>query len=209
MSANIALPQELSSSLGSEAQDFAVKAERALPVKKCVSLIVLGLGWLVFMSMFWVTLLGPVLMGQEETRLVNGVQTVIGPGNLAPLLFPGTVISVLTLAGLVFLLWGIVSLFREGGYFVGTPTRLVRFQKGNLRSMAWENFSGDIDVRGTDQKGDISLRMSSGKMQSSRYGRDRYVADMVYMAGIPNVFEVEKMLRKRIGEKSSSSEKIQ
>lgn len=209
MLGNATLPEELSKTLGSEVQDFAVKAERALPVKKCVSLIVLGLGWLVFISMFWVTLLGPVLMGQNATRSINGVPTEVGPDNLAPLLFPAVVIGVLTLAGLMFLLWGVVSLFREGGYFVGTPTRLVRFQKGNLRSMAWENFSGDLDVRGTDQKGDISLRMSSGKMQSSRYGRDRYVADMIYLAGIPNVFEVEKMLRKRISEKSSSVEKVQ
>ncbi len=207
MSANIALPQELSSSLGSEAQDFAIKAERALPVRKCVSLIVLGLVWTVFMSMFWVTLLGPVLMGQEATFKVNGVQTAVGPGNLAPLLFPGLVIGVLTLAGLVFLLWGVASLFREGGYFVGTASRLVFFKKGNIRSMDWGNFSGDIEVRGADQKGDISLRMSSGKMESSRYGRDRYVADMIYMAGIPNVFEIEKIIRKRISEKSSLAQK--
>ncbi len=209
MLGNATLPQELSSALGSEVQDFVVKAERALPVRKCLSLIVLGLGWVAFMSMFWMTLLGPAFMGQEATFKVNGVPTAVGPGNLAPLLFPGLVIGVLTLAGLLFLVWGVVSLFREGGYFVGTPTRLVRFQKGNLRSMAWENFSGDIDVRGTDQKGDISLRMSSGKMQSSRYGRDRYVADMIYLAGIPNVFEIEKMLRKRITEKSSSAQKAQ
>lgn len=207
MPANIALPQELSSSLGNEAQDFAVKAERALPVRKCVSLIVLGLLWTVFMSMFWVTLLGPVLMGQEATFKVNGVQTAVGPGNLAPLLFPGIVIGVLTLAGLVFLLWGVVSLFREGGYFVGTASRLVFFKNGNIRSMDWGNFSGDIDIHGNDQKGDISLRMSSGKMESSRYGRDRYVADMIYMAGIPNVFEIEKIIRKRISEKSSLAQK--
>ncbi len=207
MLGNATLPEELSKSLGSEAQDFAVKAERALPVRKCVSLIVLGLLWTVFMSMFWVTLLGPVLMGQEATFKVNGVQTAVGPGNLAPLLFPGLVIGVLTLAGLVFLLWGVVSLFREGGYFVGTASRLVFFKKGNIRSMDWGNFSGDIEVRGTDQKGDISLRMSSGKMESSRYGRDRYVADMIYMAGIPNIFEIEKIVRKRISEKSSLAQK--
>lgn len=208
MSVSVSLPQELSSSLGSEAQDFAVKAERALPIRKCLSLIILGLVWTAFMSMFVVTLLGPLLMGQEATFKVNGVPTTVGPENLAPMLFPGIVVAVLSLVGLLVLGWGIVSLFREGGYFVGTSSRLLFYKKGVLRSMEWQNFSGDIEVRGTDQKGDISLRMSSGKMQSSRYGRDRYVADMIYMAGIPNVFEVEKMLRKRIGEKSSSVQKV-
>jgi hypothetical protein len=202
MAESITLPQELSSALGAETQDFAVKAERALPVKKCASLIILGLIWTAFMSMFVVTLLGPLLMGQEATFKVNGVPTTVSPGNLAPMLFPGIVISVLTLVGLAVLAWGVVSLFREGGYYVGTVNRLLFYKKGNLRSMDWKNFSGDIDIRGNNQKGDISLRMSEGKMQSSRYGRDRYVADMVYLAGIPNVFEIEKMLRQRIKEHS-------
>ncbi len=200
---SITLPNELNVALGSETQDFAVKADRALPVKKCVSLIIVGFVWLGFMSIFWVSLLGPAIMGREANFEINGVPTTVGPGNWAPLFFPGVVIGLLTLVGLLFFIWGIASLFRAGGFFVGTPTRLVFYKNGNLRSMDWQNFSGDIEVRGTDKKGDISMRMSSGKMQGSRYGRDRYVADMMYIAGIPNVFEIEKVLRKRIRENSS------
>ena len=91
-------------------------------------------------------------------------------------------------------------LFKHGGYFVGTPTRLVHFQNGSIRSIDWEQFSGEIEVSGDSQKGDISLQMRTGKMVSQKNGPDRYVPDFVYISAIPNAFEIEQICRKRIKE---------
>jgi hypothetical protein len=35
---------------------------------------------------------------------------------------------------------------KKGGYFVGTQVRLIHYQKGIIRSIDWEQFSGDIEV---------------------------------------------------------------
>jgi hypothetical protein len=95
---------------------------------------------------------------------------------------------------------GIYLMFKKGGYFVGTPTRFISFQKGKYRSVDWEQFSGDIQVTGDDQKGHITLGMRTGKMVSSKNGPDRYVPDELYISGIPDVFEIEQICRKRIKE---------
>jgi hypothetical protein len=96
--------------------------------------------------------------------------------------------------------WGIYSIFKKGGYFVGTPTRLVHFQNGNIRSKDWEQFSGDIEVNGNAKKGNILLQMRTGRMVSRKNGPDRYVPDVIYISEIPNVYEIEQICRKRIKE---------
>jgi len=91
-------------------------------------------------------------------------------------------------------------LFKKGGYFVGTPTRLVHFRNGTIRSIDWEQFSGDIEVNGNEQKGNISLGLRTGKMVSQKNGPDRYVPDTIYISGIQEVYKVEKLCRMRIKE---------
>ena len=78
--------------------------------------------------------------------------------------------------------------------------RLIHYHKGNIRSIDWEQFSGDIELSGNNQKGNISLQMRTGRMVSRKNGPDRYVPDVIYISKIPNVFEIEKICRKRIKE---------
>jgi len=96
--------------------------------------------------------------------------------------------------------YGIYSLFKKGGYFVGTPLRMISYQNGTVRSIDWEQFSGDIEVNGNEVSGNISLQMRTGKMVSSKNNRNRYVPDTIYISGIPNVYQVEQICRKRIKE---------
>jgi hypothetical protein len=64
---------------------------------------------------------------------------------------------------------------KKGGYFVGTPLRLIHYENGNVRSIDWEQFSGNITVKVDEINGDLSLQMRTGKMVSSRNNRRRYV----------------------------------
>ncbi len=196
----ITLPPELSSSVSSENKDFAVKAGRAQPLKKSFSLILFGTVWTAFTSIFVFAFLGPLFLGKEVHFESNGVPTVASPDNLGPIVMPAIIIGVFVLVGIGMLSWGIYSIFKKGGYFVGTPTRLIHFQSGNIRSIDWEQFSGDIEVSGNAPKGNISLQMRTGKMVSKKNGPDRYVPDVIYISEIPNVFEVEQICRKRIKE---------
>jgi hypothetical protein len=186
--------------LASERKDFAVKAGRSQPRKKSLSLIIFGALWTGFTSIFVVVFLGPLIAGKEVHFESNGVPTVASPENLGPILVPALIIGVFVLIGIGMMAGGFFSMFRKGGYFVGTSTRLIHYYKGRIRSIDWEQFSGDIELRGNDVKGNISLQMRTGRMVSRKNGADRYVPDMIYMTGIPGVFEVERMCRRRIKE---------
>lgn len=194
------LPQQLSYSIGSESKDFAVMAGRAQPLKSSLSIIFLGTVWTAFTSFFVVLFLGPLFLGKEVHFKVNGVPTVASLHNLDPIIMPAIFISVFVLIGIGMLLLGIYSLFQNGGYFVGTPARLIHFNKGNIRSIDWEQFSGDIEVNGDTIKGSISLQLRTGRMVSRKNGPDMFVPDVIYIAEIPDVFEVEQICRKRIKE---------
>ena len=197
---NAPLPRELNSSLGSERKDFAVKAGRAQPRKKSLAIILFGTFWTAFTSIFVVVFLGPLFVGKEVHFEANGVPTVAGPDNLEPILVPALIIGLFVLIGLVMLFSGFYSMFKKGGYFVGTQNRLIHYYKGNIRSIDWEQFSGDIQVNGNIQKGNISLQMRTGRMVSRKNGPDRYVADVIDMSQIPNAFEIERICRRRIKE---------
>jgi hypothetical protein len=165
-----------------------------------MALIIFSLVWLAFTSIFVIAFLGPLFRGKEVEFTSNGVPVVAGPGNLGEITMPAIIIGIFVLVGLLMLFFGLYSIFKKGGYFVGTPTRLINFNKNSYRSIDWEQFSGDIQVNGKETKGTITLGMRTGKMVSSKSGPDRYVPDVVYLSGIPNVSEIEQICRKRIKE---------
>jgi hypothetical protein len=194
------LPPNLRTVMGSDRPDFAVKAQRVQPLKMSLGVLFFGIVWLLFSSVFVFIFIGPLFMGQEVHFTANDVPTVAGPGNLGPIVAPALILSIFVLVGIGMISWGIFLLTKKGGYFIGTPTRLISFQSGAIRSIDWEQFSGDIEISGDDLKGDITLQMRSGKMVSQKNGPDRYVPDTVYISGIPDVFTVERICRERIKE---------
>ncbi len=197
---NIRLPEELTTVLSGETRDFTVKAGREKPLAKSFSLIVFGVIWTAFTSVFVFAFLGPLFFGNEVHFSTNGKPTVASPDNLEPIIFPAVFIGVFVLIGIAILSSGIYSMFKKGGYFVGTPTRLVNYRKGKIRSIDWEQFSGDIRVSGNDQKGNITLGMRTGKMVSRKNRSSQYVPDMIYISEVRNVFNIEKLCRQRIKE---------
>ncbi len=197
---NIKLPPELLSIVSPEKIDFATKAGRDKPKKKSILIILFGVVWTLFTSIFVFIFFVPIIQGKEVHFESNGVPTVASPDNLEPLLLPAIIVGLFLLIGIGMLSWGIFSMMKKGGYFVGTPTRLIFYQNGIIRSIDWEEFSGDIEISGDNTKGNISLLMRIGKMVSSKNGSDRYVPDVIYITEIPNVYEIEQICRKRIKE---------
>ncbi len=197
---NTRLPGNLMTVIGSESKDFVVKAGRAQPRRNSYALIIFGAFWIAFTSIFVVAFLGPLFFGNEVHFEANGVPTVASPDNLGPIMFPALIIGLFVIIGIAMLAGGIRSLFRKGGYFVGTPSRLIHSYKGKIRSIDWEQFSGDLELSGDKLKGNLSLQMRTGRMVSSKNGPDRYVPDVIYISKIPYVFEVEKVCRRRIKE---------
>jgi len=196
----VELPQNLASVIGNENLEFAVKAKRTKPLKSSLGIILFGTIWTAFTSIFVFAFLGPLFVGEEVYFTSNGTPTVASPDNLGPITFPAIIIGLFVLIGISMLGFGIYSFFKKGGYFVGTPLRLITYQNGNIRSIDWEQFSGDIEVNGNEFNGNLALQMRTGRMVSSKNSGSRYVPDTIFLTGIPNVYEIEQICRKRIKE---------
>jgi hypothetical protein len=194
---NVELPEELNISLGSESRDFAVRGRRAKPAGSSLSQIIFGLCWLGFV-LFFISFFFDSFSTGGFSQVISEINKA-NEGNsqnsgVFLLVFFGIFISV----GLFILFSGIFSLLKRGGYFVGTPTRLVRFRKGKLMSADWEQFNGNIEVRGNNKRGSITLEMRTGYMSGGK--SRRYVPDIVFISGIHDVYEIEQICRKRIKE---------
>lgn len=193
------IPTQLQIVLGTEPPDFVIKAGRALPLSESLIYIVFGIIWTTIAG---IIMYGPLPMSSLTKDLqfrVNGVPVDMESSGAFQMLIE-ILVHVPILVGLGIFIWGGYSLFRTGGYFVGTPTRLIRYRNKQVKSIDWEQFSGNIDVSGTEQKGNISLQMRTGKIVAVRHRRDRYVPDMIYISDIPNVFAIAELCKRRIKE---------
>lgn len=199
MTEQITLPEELNISLGSESRDFAVKGTFAQPVGASVYNILFGAGWLGFTFFMMSFFLGPGFIkgsiesftSSESANSSDGT----GQGYIFFIVFFGIFLSV----GLFTFIKGFISLLRRGGYFVGTSSRLVNYRRGKLSSFDWEQFTGNIVVKGNNNKGSIMLVLRTGHVVSGK-GGSRFVPDTIYMAGIEGAFDIEQICRRRIKE---------
>ncbi|MBI5008248.1 MAG: hypothetical protein HZB98_01040 [Bacteroidia bacterium] len=196
---SIELPEELNISLGSESRDFAVKGTFAQPVIASVSGILFGAAWLGFTIFMMSFFLGPGFIKGAIQSFTSSESSASTEGGVTGYLFFIVFFGIFLSVGLYVFLKGIFSLLKRGGYFVGTPTRLVNFRRGRLISTDWEQFTGNISVRGNNKKGSITLVLRSGKMISGK-GGSRYVPDVIYILGIEGAFDIEQICRKRIKE---------
>jgi hypothetical protein len=62
-----------------------------------------------------------------------------------------------------------------------------------------------MQVRGKEQRGNISFLLKTGTWQRQR-GGSIYIPDMIFMTSIPGLSEVEKICRQRIKENTPAGE---
>lgn len=197
------LPPDLLMRLSNERKDFIVKATRAYPAKFSLFFIAFAIVWLLFTSIFFIAFFLPIFLGNEVNLTVNDVPTAASANNLEPLLIPAIVIGVFVLAGILVLVLGFRFAFKKGGYYIGTPERLIKYEKNTLHSYDWEQFNGNISVSGDNQKGNVALEMRTGQMVSRKTKNreyEEYVPNIISMIGIDNALTVEQLCRKRIKE---------
>ncbi|REG98865.1 hypothetical protein [Flavobacterium aquicola] len=192
------LPADLRSVIGTENIDFSIIAKRKQPLKNSWGLIIFGTIWSAFISIFVIAFLGPLLKGEEVHFKVNDEPTTGSWENFEPLLVPTLFIGLFVIIGIAILCSGLYSFFQKGGNFVGTENRLIHYRKGTIKTYDWEQFSGNMEIN--SQKEDISMELRTGKMVSRKNKPDEYVPDILYISGVPNVLEIEKICRNRIKE---------
>jgi hypothetical protein len=190
------LPNELYTVIGFESRDFTLKAGSLKPTGKSISGIIWGIIWmgffsLLFFGIFDLNLSESVALGAIENRLIN------------PAFYLLAFFGIFYLIGLIIIINSVVPLIKRGGYFVGTPDRLIHYRKGNIRSINWEQFTGHMKVRGSDQKGTLSMELRTGRIKNQKGGRI-FIPEIIFMTGIASVSDIEKLCLRRIKENSSN-----
>ncbi|MFP2997962.1 hypothetical protein ABN763_18770 [Spongiivirga sp. MCCC 1A20706] len=194
------IPKELRAIIDGEQTDFITKSKRNHPKKKAYGVLFFSLLWNGFVSIFVFAFFGPLFTGDEVHFTSNGTPVTASAEDWGELIFPGIIIGVFLLVGLGMLIWGLRMFFSSGAYFVGTETRFIKYRKGQAEIKDWEQFSGNINMNSKGTYGNLELELRTGKMQSRKNGPSKYVPDMMYLAEIKNVFDIEKKCRIRIKE---------
>ena len=192
------LPQELISVIGSEKIEFAAKAKRHQSRSKTIIMFVFASFWCGFISIFVIVFFGPLFIGEEVHFSANGEPVVGSLDNLQPMIVPGLVIGLFVLVGIGLMIAAVRGALKKGGYFVGTPTRFLRYSNGTINAYDWEQFNGNIEVNFT--KGDITFQLRNGNMVSKKNRPDQFVADSIELSGVDHVMEIESISRKRMKE---------
>jgi hypothetical protein len=192
------LPQELLAVIGNEKIEFATHAKRYQSKTASIVLFAFATFWCAFVSIFVVAFFGPLFIGEEVHFRSNGEPMVASTDNLEPMIVPGLIIGFFALVGIGLMILAIRNALKDGGYFVGTPTRFISYRQGKLNSYDWEQFNGSIEANFS--KGDITFELRTGKMVSRKNSADRYVPNSIELSGVTNIEEIERISRKRIKE---------
>lgn len=182
---NFELPQALTSLIGSESYDFAVKAGLRRPLTRSAGHIGFGFLFTVATGIF-------ALIFLAAAKNADPAASDQGSDTPVILLF-----SFFLITGITIMISGIIKAFRSGGYFVGISKGLINYRNGKHSLTDWQRFAGDTRVTGNNARGTITLIMRPENLSNAE-AEIAYVPGVIYITAIRDAFEVERMIRKRI-----------
>lgn len=194
------LPIDLKKLLENEKIDFTIKAKRRQPLNKSIYLLVFGVFWSAFTSIFIFAFFGPLFKNETVHFKSNDQPVTASLDDMGELIMPGLIIGLFSIIGIAIIISAIYTLFQKGGYFVGTETRLIQYRNGKSTATDWEQFTGTVEIKAKNNFGDLEYQLRTGKMQSRKNESDKFVPDIIYISGIENVYEIEKKCKIRIKE---------
>jgi len=206
---NFRVPNELKQVIGSETSDFIIKSKRNYPRKKAFATLGLALFWNLMLSVFWFVMIGPLFKGEEVHFESNGISKTASTEDWSELIIPSLIIGLFTIVGIFIFVYGIVMLFQKGGYYAGTPSRLIKFRNGKTTITDWEQFTGNIKIDSKNNAGNLEFELRTGKTHSKKNSGDRFVPDIIHITGITNVFEIEKKCNLRIKENDPTPSNVE
>ncbi|MDD3877322.1 MAG: hypothetical protein PHT69_11910 [Bacteroidales bacterium] len=199
---NINLPSDLISVIGNENIDFSVFAKRSEPIGKSIRLILFALLWSTIPVFGSIAFFGPLFKGEIVHFKSNGIARTASLDNFEPLIIPSLAIGFFLVMGFGMLTWGLLSFFKKGGYFVGTDSRLINYNRGNIKYYNWEQFTGNIELN--VKKGNISLELKKKEMLNRAIRLNKFTPEYIHISGVDEILEIENICRKRIKENSES-----
>jgi len=118
------------------------------------------------------------------------------------------------LIGIIPSVFAVYSYFfkKVESYFVATPTRLIHYNKNTIRSIDWEQFTGDIIVGGSAEEADLTLILRTGYKKTDRdddgTSDEYFVHSRIEITGVESSEIVEDVCRGRINENTNEIEVV-
>ncbi len=206
------MPPEINQFLDSgERVEFAVYSKRVTPLSYTLAGLFFTFIWLSITGTVGFGFLSPWFLNESANFTKNGAPVTVGPGNWSGLLLPALIVGVFAVIGVSALCLIVYSFFSKGGWFVGTSKRLMQYRKGKVTSTNWDQFTGNFEMKGSPEKGNLMLELKTGitTTQNSQtfngVSRQKYTPNRIMIIGIPNVFEIGKMCKARMEESKSAT----
>ncbi len=190
------IPKILRQAIDEEQTDFIVQPRRTSTKK--------GLKNSIVFSVLWIGILvGFILIGGDDIK--NDFDLT----DIKILMLPVIWISI----GVIPTLFTIYSYYFKTPdiFFASTPTRLIVKNANKVRSIDWEQFTGEIINGGSREDADLTLVLRTGYMKTEeRNGTktERFVHSKIEMSGIEESEKVERVCRNRISENLVSHNRV-
>lgn len=182
------VPPALQVVLDSEKVEFFVCSKRRESKKNLLSKMYVSAG-ILFISIFiLVELMGLVEVFTKNTKpTIDDFQKIILPIFACGILSAGSIVTGIK---------AFVSLNKTGGQYVGTGDRLYHYCDEKLQTYPWKDFTGNMEI--DSKKGEITMELRYGSKMLGATNSNRITPDTVFLSGVPNVFEIEKICRVKI-----------
>lgn len=195
---NHQIPTELKNKLGNENVCFFVKANKEKTSQDSWSVIRFGLLWIVVIAGIFTAMVYELLLGKPTSLNIGDELVTVNPDDLSPLygffIFGGLFV----LPGLVVIALGVYGFFREGGYFIGTESRLLIINSWKEYFVYnWSDFQNRTDIFFTPNKGNLILSLKE-KITQNKDGKKIKETKLIGMAEINYATEINTFCLEKI-----------
>lgn len=179
------VPKDLQDIINKEDKiDFLVKSDKYETKYNGISLILLWLIWLIWNIYTVIIKWNTLLPDMEKEIKVYWIASAFA-------------------VWLCLTFYGLYRIMRDGGYFVWTSDKLIRYMKWNITNMNWKDFKNIVDIKGDTYK--WRILMFNDKVAKETYSSVTISnKGLIYMWGIDNYQEIWQLCKKRIEENIKS-----
>ncbi|MBZ4037748.1 hypothetical protein K6T82_23510 [Flavobacterium sp. 17A] len=158
---DIEIPEVLKEAVGNEKMEFFVKAKKDQPLRNIFSVFQFAFFWILVISLFFYAFVWELFYGECTSISIDGVLTEVCPDDLSPLKWLFAMYGFFLSPGIIVGLLGFLGLFKSGGYYIGTESRLICYSWGEVKSFPWEEFTNRIEVFGKKRRWQYHIQIKN------------------------------------------------
>ena len=191
------IPPEIYEAIQGEAPDFIVQSKIQFKARTPFILpFIFGLLWTTFVFYFISLSFKQIQEGAELT--INNETIPLKLENWPQFIAPILIIIIFLAVGLGLIAIAIHFFRKKGSWYIGTPKRIIEYDKKIRKSVEWTKFTGKITYEDEPQKRSIFVKENMIFMIYLETKND--LPSIFYINGIPNLADIEQICRKRIEE---------